>query len=203
MITILDSVLSFLLLYKYVALFLVSYLAALVAPLPSSAVLAASGAFAAQGYFSLTWVLVVAFLGNFFGDLTGYVLARLYGVEILQKIGFRRILASRLYESVILYLREFSYSLIFFSRFLTTVGPLVNILAGLGKMKYKTFFMIEIAGEIAYVLLYGLVGYFLGSEWEQNIEFLFEATFVIVSLGIMLMLIEYRLFKRMRRLSRR
>jgi membrane-associated protein len=196
--TILDSFLSFLLLYKYVGLFIIAFVASLPIPLPSSSVLAAAGAFAAQGYFDITTVLIVAFLGNFLGDTVGYLLARIYGVEALHAIGLKRSLSSPLYLKLKLYIQEFSYSLIFFSRFLTGVCSLVNVLSGLTRIRYVVFFSIEIIGEIAYVLLYGLVGYFLGSEWEKNIGFVFEATLVITSLGVAIVLLQYGLFRRMK-----
>lgn len=195
---ILSSLLSFLLLYKYIGLFVVSFLAAFLLPIPSSSILAAAGAFSAQGYFDIKTVLIVAFIGNFLGDLAGYFIARFYGLKFLQKIGFRKIIDLRIYKSIAFYIGEFSYSIIFFSRFLTSVGPLVNILSGLVKIKYRVFFFVEILGEIAYVSLYGLVGYFLGSEWENNIGFLFEATLVIVALGITISLIQYGVFKRIK-----
>ena len=195
---ILSTFLTFLLLYTYVGLFLISFLAALLLPLPSSSILAAAGAFAAQGYFSISYVLIAAFMGNILGDTTGYFLAQKIGTTTLQKIGFRKILTSSLYTKLVLYMKKFSFSLIFFSRFLTGVGPLVNILSGSTGISKQQFFVIAIIGEIAYVLLYGMTGYFLGSEWENNIGFLFEATLVIIALGATISTIQYGFFKRMR-----
>ncbi len=195
---ILSTFLTFLLLYKYVGLFLISFLAALLLPLPSSSILAAAGAFAAQGYFSISYVLIAAFMGNILGDTTGYFLAQKIGTTSLQKIGFRKILTSSLYTKLVLYMKKFSFSLIFFSRFLTGVGPLVNILSGSTGISKQQFFVIAIIGEIAYVLLYGMTGYFLGSEWENNIGFLFKATLVIIALGATISTIQYGFFKRMR-----
>jgi membrane protein DedA with SNARE-associated domain len=199
MAVILNAFLSFLLVYKYIGLFGVALLAAFALPLPSSSILAAAGAFSAQGYFSITTVLAVALLGNITGDALGYFIARFYGTRFLKKIGLEKALSSRLYISLTKYMQHFSYSLIFFSRFLTGVGPLINIVSGITHVKYRVFFGIGILGEIAYVLVYGLVGYYLGSEWESNLGFLFEATSVIIVFGITLSLIQYGVFKRMKK----
>ena len=110
---ILSTFLTFLLLYKYIGLFVISFLAALLLPLPSSSILAAAGAFAAQGYFSISYVLIVAFLGNILGDAAGYFLAQKMGTAALQRIGFRKILSSSLSNKLVLYMKKFSYSLIF------------------------------------------------------------------------------------------
>jgi membrane protein DedA with SNARE-associated domain len=66
-------------------------------------------------------------------------------------------------------------------------------------VKYRTFFGVSILGEIAYVLTYGLVGYYLGSAWENNLGFLFQATSVIIIFGVTLSLIQYGVFKRMKK----
>ncbi len=193
--TILGSFLSFLLLYKYTALFVVSFFAAFLLPLPSSSTLAGSGAFASQGYFSLAMVLFVALLGNIGGDLAGYFLARRYGEEFMRKIGFKKVFSSRYYKSVVDYLTGAPHSLIFFSRFLPEVGPAVNILAGITGVPVRTFLVVDIIGEVSYVLLYGLVGFFMGSGWENNMSFLVEGGMVMLSLGIVMALIQYLLFR--------
>ncbi len=198
---ILSAFLAFLLLYKYIGLFVVSLLAAFAFPVPSSSILAAAGAFSAQGYFDIRIVLVVAFLGNVAGDVLGYFLARYFGITVLQKIGLRKTLSHPLYTSLTKYIKDFSYSLIFFSRFITGIGPLVNVLSGLTKIKYSVYFTFELLGEVAYVLVYGLVGYYLGSEWESNIDFLFQATSVIIIFGATLSIIQYGVFKRMRKVQ--
>lgn len=195
----LDSFLSFLLLYKYIGLFVVSLLAAFAFPVPSSSILAAAGAFSAQGYFSLSMVLLSAYLGNIAGDALGYCIARFYGEPALKKIGFGKILVHSKYKVLEKYIETFSFSLIFFSRFITGIGPLINIISGLTKIKYTVFFGVGLLGEVAYVLVYGLVGYYLGSEWENNLGFIFQATSVIVIFGITLSLIQYGVFRRIKR----
>lgn len=195
---ILSELLSFLLVYKYIGLFIISFLAAFLLPVPSSSILAAAGAFASQGYFSISIVLLTALLGNIAGDNLGYFLARVYGISFMKKVGFDTLITSKLYTTLSLYLQNFSYTLIFCSRFITTVGPLVNILSGITGIRYLLFFTIGFLGEVAYVLLYGLLGYFLGSEWENNFSFLLEATGVILSLGLLLGTIQYMFFKKMK-----
>lgn len=192
---ILAPFLSFLLLYKYLALLIVSFLGAFLLPVPSSSALAAAGAFAAQGYLNLPEVLFVALLGNIGGDAAGYLLARHYEEAVLHKVGFKKILRSPKYHPIEAYTQEFSYSIIFLSRFLPEVGPAVNIIAGLAKMSYLKYFTIEVIGEICYVLLYGLAGFYLGNEWQNNIWFLVETGLVLFSFAGIIALVQYWLFK--------
>ena len=192
----LDSLLAFILLYKYLGLFLIAFVAALLLPLPSSTALAAAGAFASQGYLDFTTVILVALAGNIGGDVTGYLLARRFGIPVLSRIGFRRLFATPQYASLARYIADFAPSLVFFTRFMTTVGPTVNILSGVTKVPKKTFFLYDALGETSYVLLYGGAGYALGTQWENNLAFLAEAGLVFALLGVVMILIRSGLSRR-------
>lgn len=193
--SILGSLLSFLLLYKYAALFVIGYIAALAVPIPSSTTLVAASAFASQGYFSFPLVLLTAFAANVAGDATGYLIARWYGAEFLRKIGLRRVIASKTFAKLEDYILSFPQTVIYFTRFMTEAGPAVNILSGLTKVPYRTYFLFEMLGEASYVLLYGFAGYYLGGEWENNVGFLAKGAMVIVSLGVTLNVAQWALYK--------
>lgn len=194
--SILGDLLSFLLLYKYVALFAIGYVAAFALPIPASTTLVAAGGFAAQGYFDISYVLMTAFVANISGDATGYFLARRYGSKVFHSVGLGKVLATSAYKKLENYMRSFPQTVIFVSRFLTEIGPAVSILSGLSRVSIRTFFTVAVLGEIAYVFLYGLTGYYLGSEWENNIGFLWKAAMVIVSLGVTLNVIQWALYKK-------
>ena len=197
--TLLGSFLSFILLYKYTALFVIEYAAAIAIPLPASATLAAAGAFAAQGYLDISLVLITAFVSNVLGDLTGYFLALRYGEKTFRVIGLHKLLASEKFKSLKAYMLDFPQSVIFITRFLAEVSFIVSVLCGLARVRYRTYLTFVILGEIAYVLLYGLAGYYLGSAWENNLGFLFKAAMAIISVGIALNVLQWSLFNRHRR----
>jgi membrane protein DedA with SNARE-associated domain len=194
--SILGDLLSFLLLYKYVALFVIGYVAALALPIPASTTLVAAGGFASQGYFDISYVLMTAFVANISGDATGYFLARRYGTRVFHSLGLGKVLTTNTYKKLENYMRQFPQTVIFVSRFLTEIGPATSILSGLSRVSARTFFTFAVLGEIAYVFLYGLTGYYLGSEWENNIGFLFKAAMVIVSIGVTLNVIQWALYKK-------
>lgn len=192
----LGALLSFLLLYKYWALFCIGYVAALALPIPASTTLVAAGAFASQGYFDITYVLVTAFIANIAGDTSGYLLARRYGARVFQRVGLGKLLTTSAYHKLENYMQIFPQAVIFASRFLTEIGPATSILSGLSGVRAKIFFTYAVLGELAYVFLYGLTGYYLGNEWENNLGFLLKAAMAIVSLGVTLNLIQWALYKR-------
>jgi membrane protein DedA with SNARE-associated domain len=192
-----QSLLSFLLLYKYFGLFFIALISSIAVPIPASVALSAAGAFASQGYLNIYAVLGVTLLGSIIGDMTGYLLARKYGEKILSKIVFfRRLMQSSAYRKVESYINDFSPSLIFFSRFLTELSPVTNLLAGLSEVTAKSFFIFALLGEMAYTILYGMAGFFLGSQWEDNISFIAKAGLIMISLGVTVNLIQVLLYKR-------
>ena len=198
----LNAFLSFLVVYKYVGLFVISFVAALAIPIPTSTTLAAAGAFSVQGYFSLPLVLLTALAGNVAGDTVGYFAARRYGERTLIFIGLRRVISSPRYANLKEYVRDYPGSLIFFTRFLTEVGPTVNVLSGLAGVPYRTFFIFDLLGETSYVLLYGLAGYFLGGQWENNVWFLAKGGLVMFLLGVTVNLMNVLLYRKRGREAR-
>lgn len=188
---ILGPVLSFLLFYKYVAIFLIAFLSALALPLPSSTTLAAAGAFASQKYLDLPTVLIVAIIGNVLGDACGYYLARRFGIIVLNHLGLSRATRSKNYRKVERYIVDHPGLLIFFTRFTTTIGPIVNTLAGLSQMAPKKYFFYDVLGESLYVLLYTLFGFIVGLAWVENFDLITETSLIILLTGVIVGLAQW------------
>jgi membrane protein DedA with SNARE-associated domain len=189
--------LSFLFLYKYFGLFVVALLSSIALPIPASTVLAAAGGFASQGYFNIYLVLGITLLGSMTGNIIGYILAKKYGEKILSRfVFFRHILQSKSFHEIEDYIVDFAPSLIFFSRFLTELSPATNLMAGISKVSWKTFFTFALFGEIAYTIMYGMTGFYLGSEWQNNLSFFLKAGVIVFALGVGVNLIQILLYKK-------
>ena len=160
-------ILPFVLLYKYWALFGITFIAALVLPVPPGTLIMASSAFAYQGYFDFKLVLLSAIAGNILGDNLGYFLARKYGVSVLSRIGFKKILASKRFKEVELLVRRRPGFILFISRFEVFTNLSVNLIAGMSRVPYPKYALFVAIGEICQVTLYGSIGYFFGSNWER------------------------------------
>lgn len=192
---ILDLFLSFLLLYQYPALFLITFVAAFIIPLPSSSTLFAASAFASQGYMNFTLVLLVAYAGNIAGDNAGHLLSKRYGKEVMQKFGFYKAFESKKYRIVENLIRTNPRAIILFSRFFTGVCPAVNILTGVASVRYRLFLVADLIGEAIYVLLYGFAGYLLGAQWENSFDFFLKGGVLIISLGVFILLAQKFYFR--------
>ncbi len=179
----LSAILSYLLLYKYTALFVITFLASLLLPLPSDTALLATGAFAGQGFLNIYVVIFLALGGSILGDIAGFLIARRYGKEFLMKIGLRKMIASEKFISLEKFIDKNYGPTIFITRFIGQLGPLVNILSGLSDITFKEFFSYAVAGEFTNTIILGVAGYFLGSEWEDFtlvIEFAGVAIIVMI-----------------------
>ena len=169
-----STLLSYVLLYKYPAILVITYLGALALPLPSGTTVMASAAFASQGYLSFPLVFAVAVLGNVLGDNTGYWITRLYGVDALHKIGMRKVVTSERYEKIRESVSNHPILIIYFSRFLTGIAPTVNVISGTTRIPYRRYFPFEFFGECTEVAFFAVTGYFFGTNWGYLNEFSWE-----------------------------
>lgn len=160
-------ILPLVLAYRYWALFGITFIAALILPVPPGTLIMASSALAYQGYFDFRLVLLAAITGNILGDNLGYWLARTYGVPVLSRIGFRKVLASKRFKEVELLVHNRPGFILFISRFEVFTNLAVNLIAGLSKVPYRKYALFVAIGEICQVTLYGSIGYFFGSNWER------------------------------------
>jgi membrane-associated protein len=195
-----DALLPYVLTYKYVALFIITFFGALLLPLPSGTIIAAATAFGTQGYMNPWAVLIVGILGNVAGDNTGYWLARRYGTPVLERLGFRKLLHADRFVVVEKQIADHPFLTIFWSRYLTAIAPTVNIIAGLGKVRYRVYLFFEFWGEVAEVGTNFLIGYAFGENWEYFSKYLDNIWIVVVGGFIISFLIWKWFEKRHRRL---
>ena len=194
-----STLLSYILIYKYVGLFVVTLLASFALPLPSATTLVAMSIFAATGYVNFFWTIVIALVGNVLGDLLSYFLARIYGKKVFELLGLKKLLTHPYLLESEKYLKKHTGATIFFTRFITTAGPIVNILAGLSKMDFRKYFLFEFVGEFADTMIFALIGYYFGNQWENLGS---TATFIevgVVAFGIIVYWFIVSIIKRSRK----
>lgn len=186
---VIQTILPYLLLYKYVALFGLTFIAAFILPIPPGTLIMASAAFASQGYFGLGWVLVVSMAGNVSGDNASYWFSRYYGYPILSKLGLKRILDSNRYAKIEKKIKQKSGWIIFLSRFEVSINLIVNIISGIGKISYRKFLIYSALGEILQVTVYGMIGYLFGSSWQLISSIIGRTLLILIILGIIVLVV--------------
>jgi membrane protein DedA with SNARE-associated domain len=156
--------LSFLLLYKYWALFGIIFFAAVIVPFPSNSVLLAAGAFASQGYFSFFVSLLVAVGANILGDCVDYFLARRYGHRALHLLHIR---LPTYIERLEGFMKRYPAPTIFITRFVGTVEEVVSFLSGYTSVPFGMFLVYDALGNIVSIGAVLYAGYFLGNNWQD------------------------------------
>ncbi len=162
-----QTILPYILLYKYSALFVITFLASLALPIPAGTLLVASAAFASQGYFNIVVLIGVVIVANIAGDNILFWLARLYGKKVLYRIGFmRKILTSKNFTLIEDSISDRPGFVIFISRFEVIATLTVNLICGLGKVSYRKFMIYETLGAFVDAFFYGMIGYLFGDSWQ-------------------------------------
>ena len=179
------SLLSFVLIYKYLAIFVITYLGALAFPLPSGTVVMASTAFATQGYLSVPLVFLTALAGNVAGDNSGYWLTRRYGVRFLHFIGLRKVVTSKNYGRLYDEVDRHPILIIYLSRFMTGIAPAVNVISGTTRLPFKKYITFEFLGECTEVSFFCTAGYFFGANWNYINQFSAESWILLLSGAIL------------------
>ena len=163
----LDQILTILIAYQYWALLIIVFLAALLNITPASPALIATGSLVALGRLDYFLVFCFGLAGSVAGDLLAYSLAFIYGQDVLIRLGFKRLLKTNKFQQIVRVFTANSARTIFVSRFfLTSFGPVINLIAGLTRTDFKKFIICSLFGQIIYVVLLTGIGYLGARHWQ-------------------------------------
>jgi membrane protein DedA with SNARE-associated domain len=190
----LNPILSYVLLYKYIAIFFVVYTGAVIVPWPANAMLLAVGAFASQGYISFWISLAVAVTANTLGDLTDYGISRWFGDSFIHRFGIDKVrFFIRLKEELV----TDAAVTVFTTRFAGSLSSITNFLAGLVEVPFMTFLWFDLLGNIVEPFAALTLGYAVGNYWS-NFSNLLSLTAGIIAAAVLLFMLA-RIYKRMMR----
>lgn len=158
------SILSYILLYKYFALFVIVFAGAFIFfVVPGNAILLAAGAFASQGYMNGFLVFLCAFVANISADAIGFYLTRIYGAKIMRALHINR---GGKFAKVEHYLTNYAFGTVFLTRIAGPFAPTVNFVAGFIGVSFKKFLTADVLGNLVDIGFFVGAGYVLGNYWE-------------------------------------
>jgi len=161
-----QEILSLVLIYRYPALFFISFVSSLGVPLPAAATAAAAAAFASQGYLNLFLLLLSGVSGNIIGDVTMYWLMRKFGKRLLYFIRLRKFADSAILNNVEQTVETYNAPVIIASRFQDQATTLVNIISGLAKLDFRRFLLLTSIGDILQIIFYVGLGSVFADNWQ-------------------------------------
>jgi membrane protein DedA with SNARE-associated domain len=131
-------------------------------PVPGETALIACAVLASQGSLSIVWVLVIAVLAAVIGDNLGYWAARKGGRPLLERHRLTRGYAERYLPRGERFFAKHGGKAVFLGRFVAILRVTAAWVAGLTHMRWWRFLAWNMAGGITWVLMIGLVSYYLG-----------------------------------------
>ena len=131
--------------------------------LPGDTLLFTAGFFAAQGKLPLPELLAVLTLAAIIGNTVGYEIGARTGKRIFRKkngIFFRE----EYIEQAEAFYNKHGGKTIIMARFIPIVRTFSSVVAGVGNMPRKKFFIYNVAGAVLWCVSITLLGYWLGSK---------------------------------------
>ncbi len=147
--------------------------------LPGDSLLFTAGFLASQGFLDIKILAVLTFLAATLGDSFGYAFGRRIGPKIFNKEDSLFFHRDYLEKSRSFY-EKYGKKTIVLARFLPFIRTFAPILAGVGKMEYRTFLTYNILGGLLWAVGLTTLGYFLGSTIPDVDRFLLPIILLII-----------------------
>lgn len=188
-------------LYAYILLFSIILLETglIIFPfLPGDGLLFSAGVVAASTDLNVWILLVVLILAAILGNLINYSVGKLLGDKINRSDTFfiKNYLKSHIQRTQEFY-DQYGGNAIILGRFFPIIRTYIPFFAGFVNMKNSFFIKNTIIGAISWVLLFLLVGFFVGEiEWvKNNYGLIFICLILISLLPFLLVLIKKMIIK--------
>ncbi|HLP53688.1 MAG TPA: VTT domain-containing protein [Fluviicola sp.] len=184
----------------YIVLFLVIFIETglVIMPfLPGDSLLFTAGLFAAPaldgtpGDLNIWFLLPLLFVAAVLGDNINYWIGRKLGLGVFNwKIKGRQLVKQSLLEKTEAFFEKNGVKAIIMARFVPLVRTFTPFAAGIGKMKYRKFFLFDVVGGFLWIFSLTLAGYFLGNvAWiKDNIE---KVCLGIIFISVLPMIISF------------
>jgi len=149
--------------------------------LPGDSLLFAAGLLASQGYISLPLVIIAGFFGAVLGNFVGYYLGEKFGYKIFREKStfFRPEYVSKIEQ----FYKKFGRVTIILARFVPIVRTGAAVLAGIGKMNKRKFFIDNIIGGVLWTAGIPIASYYLGNKIPNIDTYIFPIIIAVVVLS--------------------
>ncbi len=146
---------------------------------PGDSLLFTAGFLASQGYLNIWWLVGGAVVAAILGDNVGYWFGKKVGPKIFtreESVFFHQDHVRRAAE----FFNQHGKKAIIIARFIPIVRTFTPILAGVGKMEYKTFIAYNLIGGVLWGGGLTLAGYILGATVPGVDQYLWPIIILIV-----------------------
>ena len=161
------------------ALFL--FLGALGVPIGASILVIAAGAFSQQGILDWRFASVLGLIGCIIGDAISF------GIGYFARDWVdARIANSTTWKNARDTFDSRGGMAVYLTRFLiTALAVPTNLIAGGSGIRFRRFMTYDTFGELTWILLYGGLGYWFGSQWEVVSDFVSNFGWFLLGLTLL------------------
>jgi membrane-associated protein len=152
--------------------------------LPGDSLLFTAGFLASQGYFDIAVLVLLCFVAAVLGDNFGYAFGKRVGPRIFRREDSLLFNKHNLEHARVFYEKHGGKTIIL-ARFMPMIRTFAPILAGVGKMKYATFFFYNLAGGVLWAIGMPLAGFYLGSIIPDVDRYIIPIVLVIIILSVL------------------
>jgi membrane-associated protein len=128
--------------------------------LPGDSLLVTAGFLASQGYFNVWLLGTLLNIAATAGNQSGYWLGRTAGPRIFAREESRFFKKKYVQRAHDFYARHGGKTIII-ARFVPIVRTFAPVIAGVGRMRYRTFVMFDVIGGVLWIWSTLLIGYFI------------------------------------------
>jgi membrane-associated protein len=134
-------------------------------------------------HLPLGWLLIGCVVAAIAGDQVGYLFGRRVGPSLFNRPD-SRLFKQENVEKAHDFFEKYGAKTIVLARFVPIVRTFAPVVAGVSKMKYRTFVMFNVVGGCMWALGITLLGYFLGQVdfIEENLE---VAVLAVVAISLL------------------
>ena len=150
----------------YIGMLVLLLAASLGLPLPEDIPLLFGGCLARLGYGEPFYVVIIGLIGVLTGDIVLYFVGRKWGIAVLEKRPFRKLLTRSHIAQMKVQFRKRGSLIIFFGRFFAGIRSIMCLTAGMSKVPAWKFILLDVSGAMVTVPI--LVG--LGWWFSDNIS---------------------------------
>ena len=150
---------------------------------PGDSLLFTAGFLASQGFLDIYLLIIGCFIAAVLGDNTGYAFGHRIGKRLFQRhdsVWFHKDNLRKAQE----FYKKHGRKTIILARFIPVVRTFAPIVAGMGDMDYKTFFIFNIIGGILWAIGVPLTGYILGNAIPDIDRFLLPIVAFIIIVSV-------------------
>lgn len=172
--------------YGYFAVMLSVFIESMGFPFPGELLIVAGGIAASLGMLELELVILFTIIAAFLGYNTGYVLGRIFGDKVLNKIKKFRVFHPEKINRMKDFYFKWGYKAIFLGRFLPIFRTYMSLLSGIFKAPYHVFSIYNLLGTVAWVTTFTLLGYLLGENIELLNTIMVSFKGIIIAIAVLI-----------------